>query len=209
MSDRLGLRAITMQQPYAAALAHGVGLFSKRGKEVKFADGGEWVAVHCGQSDRHLRDAVLMKRVRAVWPECSSDAELRAGQKCILGVARFVDGSCVSTAPPASTDPMLRLYDCSKPVAWRAARARPCAPISYPKGQLQLWHLQTSGFGDKTSGKALLELARQPDDQGAKVKAEPRVKTKTAGSASSGARVKLETVTCKAEVKPGGKRKRG
>ena len=212
--DRIGLRCITMQQPYAAALAHGVGLFSKRGKETKFADGGEWVAVHCGSSDRHISDAALMQRVRTVWPQCPSDAALRAGQKCVLGVVRFVDGGCSAAVPPASTDPMLRLYECSKPVAWRADRARPCDPIAYPKGQLQLWHLQTGGFGDKRCVKLLLELAQLPDAPvGRTVKTEPVVKTEAVhavapaeSAAASRSKVKAEV---KAEAKPGGKRKRG
>lgn len=32
---RVGMRAITMQQPFAAAMAHGRGLFTRRGKPTK------------------------------------------------------------------------------------------------------------------------------------------------------------------------------
>lgn len=159
MADRLGVRALTMQQPFAAAMAHGVGLYSRRGKATKFAPGGEWVAIHCGQNSEHLNNAPLLAAVRKAWPACPSDAELRAQQKCVLGVARFVEGDCDAKAA-AKGDFFLSHYDCAKPVAWRADMARPCArPLSYPKGQLQVWHLARSGFASKEDAAALAALA--------------------------------------------------
>ena len=53
MSDgktRAGMRAITMQQPFAAAMAHGHGLYTRRGRATKFGAGdgaGEWVSGWC------------------------------------------------------------------------------------------------------------------------------------------------------------------
>jgi hypothetical protein len=94
---RVGVRAITMQQPFAAAMVGGQGLFTRRGKAVQFGaaaspEGGEWLAIQCGQNDVHLKNVKLMAAVRTHWPGCPSDEELRADQKSILGFARFVDG---------------------------------------------------------------------------------------------------------------------
>lgn len=122
-TDRLGVRAITMQQPFAAAMAAGVGLFTRRGKPAAFPPGGEWIAIHCGQNDEHLRNVPLMNEIRRVWPACPTDAALRAGQRSVLGVAHFVEGSC-DAKKAAATDVFLARYDCTKPVAWRADSAR-------------------------------------------------------------------------------------
>jgi limonene 1,2-monooxygenase len=43
MADLVGLRAITMQQPFAAAMAAGIGLFTRRGKPIAFAPGAATV----------------------------------------------------------------------------------------------------------------------------------------------------------------------
>jgi hypothetical protein len=155
---RLGMRAVTMQQPFAAAMAAGVGLYTRRGKPTALAPGGEWVAVHCGQNDEHVKNPQLMREIRRAWPACPSDAALRAGQRSILGVAHFVDGACDARAASAK-DAFLALYDCSKPVAWRADAARACAaPLPYPKGNLQLWHLLGEGFTRASDGALLLQL---------------------------------------------------
>ena len=191
------LRAVTMQQPFAAAMAAGVGLYTRRGKTTRFADGGEPIAVHCGANDEHLLNARLMAEIRREWPACPSDAELRAGQKCVLGVARFVQGDASATAPPASTDPFLSRYICSKPVAWRADSARACAtPLSYPKGQVQVWHLKPGGFSHAADAKTLRDLA---DQLMGGVKAEP-----TAG-ASPGKRSSAKRPNW-SPVKPGEER---
>jgi hypothetical protein len=87
------LRAITMQQPFAAAMVAGQGLYTRRGKPTKFKSGGEWVAVHCGQNSEHLNNTPLMEKVRERWPACPSDEELKQQQRCVLGVAHFVDGA--------------------------------------------------------------------------------------------------------------------
>ncbi len=156
--QRLGMRAVTMQQPFAAAMAAGIGLYTRRGKPAALAPNGEWVAVHCGQNDEHLKNPQLMREIRQAWPACPSDAALRAGQRSILGVARFVDGACDARAA-ASRDTFLKLYDCSKAVAWRADAARACAaPLPYPKGNLQLWHLQREGFSRPQDAALLLQL---------------------------------------------------
>lgn len=158
--QRLGIRALTMQQPFAAALANGICLYTRRGKPTTFPASGEVVGVHCGQNDEHLRNGALMREVRRVWPGCPTDEALRAGQRSILGVARFVDGACDARAA-AKTDPVLALYACTKPVAWRADAARACAaPLPYPKGNLQLWHVAEGGFADPTDCARLLEVAR-------------------------------------------------
>jgi hypothetical protein len=158
--ERLGLRAVTMQQPFAAAMAAGRGMYTRRGKPAAFAPSGEWVAIHCGQNDEHLKNAALMRDIRRVWPGCPPDEALRAGQRSILGVARFVDGACDAKAAAAG-DVFLARYDCSKPTAWRADSARACAtPLSYPKGNLQLWHLLKGGFARPAEGALLLGLAR-------------------------------------------------
>ena len=156
---RLGLRAVTMQQPFAAAMAAGVGLYTRRGKPAALAPGGEWVAVHCGQNDEHIKNPFLMREIRRAWPACPSDAALRAGQRSILGVAHFVDGACDARAA-AAKDAFLALYDCTKPVAWRADAARAlAAPLPYPKGNLQLWHLQREGFARASDSALLLQLS--------------------------------------------------
>jgi hypothetical protein len=159
-----GVRAITMQQPYAAAMVANVGLYTRRGKAVAFDQaGGEAIAIHCGQNQEHLDNAAKMKKIRAIWPECPSDADLRSSQRCILGVAVFTE-SVAATAPPASVDPLLSMYDCSKPFAWSATHAvRLDAPVSYPSGQVQIWRIKDENFGgsaaEKAAGKALLTTA--------------------------------------------------
>ena len=160
MTDRLGIRALTMQQPYATAMAHGVGLYSRRGKAVKFKPEGEWLAIHCGQNSEHLNNKATMDAVRKLWPDCPSDAELKAQQRSIVGIAHFVEGDCNASAV-AAADPLLRMYDCSKPVAWRADAALPWPGGStpYPKGNLQIWHVARSGFSEKGAGAELLALA--------------------------------------------------
>lgn len=88
---RLGLRAITMQQPFAAAMAHGRGLYTRRGRPTQFHDGqvaggsgsgrkGEWVAVHCGRNKVHVNNKRLMENIRKAWPSCPSDRELLDSQ---------------------------------------------------------------------------------------------------------------------------------
>lgn len=108
---RIGLRAITMQQPFAAAMAHSQGLYTRRGKATKWQLGepaadkqglcaaGEWVAIHCGQNNEHLKNAKLMAQVREQWPGCPSDMVLKAQQRTVVGLARFVDGSCDAVRP--------------------------------------------------------------------------------------------------------------
>lgn len=160
MADRIGLRAITMQQPYAAAMAAGRGLYTRRGKPTNFPEGGEWLAIHCGQNDEHLKNSATMERIRQEWPECPSDAELVSQQRCLLGVVHMVDGT-VAAATAAKSDPFLANYDCSKPIAWRADAARTCPrPLPYPKGNLQVWHLTRGGFTAGGDAAAILELAR-------------------------------------------------
>lgn len=158
-TDRLGIRAITMQQPFAAAMVAGEGLYTRRGRSVAFgkgvatacvdeATGGEWVAVHCGRNDVHLRNKSLMAAVRKHWPSCPSDEELRRGQACLLGVVRIVDGGVdMKRDPGANSCFYLARYDCSKPFAWRADCGRAFAePIAYPRGQVQVWHIKRGGF---------------------------------------------------------------
>lgn len=158
--QRLGLRALTMQQPFAAAMVAGVGLFTRRGKPIAFAKGGEWIAIHCGQNEEHLKNMDLMKDIRQMWPACPDTETLRAGQRSVLGIAHFVDGACDAKVAAAS-DSFLARYDCTKPVAWRADSARACAaPLPYPKGNLQVWHLQKHGFSEPSHGEQLLCLAR-------------------------------------------------
>jgi len=64
---------ITLQQPFAAAMAAGVSHFTRRGKATAFAAGGEWVAIHCGSNDEHLKKPAVMAAIRKHWPECPSD----------------------------------------------------------------------------------------------------------------------------------------
>ena len=155
---RVGLRAITMQQPFAAAMAHGKGLFTRRGKPAKWAAGGEWVAIHCGGNSEHLKNAELMAAVRGEWPGCPSDEELAAQQKHLLGVAHFVDGDCDARVAEKQCF-FLQRYDCTKASAWRADAARPCArPVPYPRGALQVWHLYEEDFGDGAP-QLVLDLA--------------------------------------------------
>lgn len=183
--SKIGMRALTMQQPFAAAMAAGVGLYSRRGRATKFgnqakhakgerfigvvegsnkgADSGaegEWLAIHCGQNNEHLNNDPLMKRIRAHWPECPPEEELKAAQKCILGAALFVDGS-VAGKTAASACPVLREYPCAKPMAWRAAEGRALdTPVPYPKGQVQVWHVYKHGFTDgPADAEKLLALA--------------------------------------------------
>ena len=206
--DRLGLRAITMQQPYAAAMVAGEGLYTRRGKSTSFASGGEWVAIHCGQNSEHLNNATVMKAIRARWPACPSDAELRAQQRCLLGAARFVDG-CVDAKAASKGDFFLANYDCAKPVAWRADGARACPrPLPYPKGQLQVWHLARGGFADAADAAAIVALAKGGTGGGAvKVKQEEGAAGPKAAPASSpakkGKRAAAEAgVAVKEEKKP-------
>ena len=165
-----------MQQPFAAAMVAGVGLFSRRGRATRFGDigknsakertfgptdGSEWIAIHCGQNNEHLRNKPLMKRVREFWPDCPPDEELISAQKCLLGVALFVDGAV--PGPVASKQcAILREYPCSKPVAWRAATARAlAAPAPYPKGQVQVWHVYKEGFTSSSAdSKKVLALTK-------------------------------------------------
>ncbi len=140
-------------------MAAGVGLFTRRGKPAAFHPRGEWLAIHCGQNDEHLKNGPLMAAIRRAWPACPPDAALRGGQRSLLGVARFVDGACDAKAAAAG-DAFLARYECTKPVAWRADAARAStAPIPYPKGNLGIWHLQRGGFSEPAGCAAVLGLA--------------------------------------------------
>ena len=191
MSDRLGLRAITMQQPFAAAMAAGLGLYTRRGKATSFAAGGEWVAVHCGQNDEHLKNASLMKSVRKEWPDCPSDAQLRSQQRCILGVVHMVQGDCIAKEV-SKADFFLKSYECSKAAAWRADAARATSkPLPYPKGNLQVWHLTKGGFGDGGGADAESIMALAAAKGGAAKKEAVKVEAATSGKKRS-ASVKVE-----------------
>ena len=202
--QRLGLRAITMQQPFAAAMAAGVGLYTRRGKSTKFAEGGEWIAIHCGQNEEHLKNAALMKEIRRVWPACPTDAALKTGHRSVLGIAHFVDGNCDAKTAAAS-DTFLANYDCCKPAAWRADSALACdAPMAYPKGNLQVWHLQTSGFERPSEGALLLQMARGTTSTSSKVKIEVKVEEKEVKQETKSAKKRSSQRT--EEDSAGGKR---
>jgi hypothetical protein len=155
---RIGIRAITMQQPFAAAMVYGQGLFTRRGKPVSFGD-GEWLAIHCGANDTHLKNESLMDEVRAHWPDCPSDEDLKAAQKHLIGMANFVE-TVDSTSKEAKGDFFVAHYpECSKKFAWKASGAVPCKlPVQYPKGQVQIWHVCEEGFGEDDGQKRLLAL---------------------------------------------------
>ena len=156
---RIGVRAITMQQPFAAAMAHGQTMYTRRGKPAKFhGEEGEWIAIHCGSNKEHVKNSQLMARVREHWPECPSDEELLAQQKTVVGLARFVDGNVCARAAERA-DFFVSVYDCKKASAWRTDAAIACArPLSYPKGALQVWHLYSDGFADSAGEAELLAL---------------------------------------------------
>ena len=193
---RMGVRAITMQQPFASAMVHGQGLFTRRGKPTKFAEGGEWIAIHCGSNSEHLKNKSLMAEVRKHWPDCPSDAELQKGQKSILGVAHFVDGN--KSAREAERQCFyLQRYDCTKATAWAADRAAPVPAsadghLPYPKGNLQVWHVTEEGFTNNADIQRLSALIKQGDGKGSKaftaVKEEITVTEDRKPSASTGSK---------------------
>ena len=84
---RVGCRAITLQQPFAAAMVNGVNVFTRRGKATAFSEEGEWVAIHCGSNAGHLNNKATMENVRKAWPECPSES----GQP-----------NCYQTTPPTT-----------------------------------------------------------------------------------------------------------
>ena len=146
---KTGVRAITMQQPYAAALSAGFCKYTRRGRATGFAEGGEWIAIHCGGNDEHLKNKKAMAAIRKAWPTCPSDAELKAQQRHILGFARFVGSTPASSSGPQDCA-FMQNYQCSKPFCWEADAASPLSiPVSYPKGALQIWHLYDDSFASK------------------------------------------------------------
>mmetsp|Transcript_14197 Transcript_14197/g.16462 ORF Transcript_14197/g.16462 Transcript_14197/m.16462 type:complete len:243 (+) Transcript_14197:242-970(+) len=154
MREKTGVRAITLQQPYAAAVASGVCNYSRRGKETKFANDSEWVAIHCGSNNVHLKNQKAMAAIRITWPECPSDEELCASQKHILGFARFI-GCVPANSEGPKTCPFMKEYQCSKAFCWEANAGVPLKnPISYPKGNLQIWNLYDDGFTNAKEGGA-------------------------------------------------------
>ena len=117
-----------------------------------------------------------MSAVRKHWPACPSDAQLHQQQRCILGIAHFVDGALPATSGPAAEDFFLQNYTCTKTSAWRADAASPCAePLSFPKGALQLWRVYRQGFADAADEKKLLGLLVKQEKKAAvkKEKAAP------------------------------------
>lgn len=64
---------------------------------------------------------------------------------------------------------ILDRYDCTKTTAWRAdaAVAAP-RPISYPKGNLQVWHLCEEGFAQAADAANVLRLAQSGKRSGTK-----------------------------------------
>ena len=81
--------------------------------------------------------------------------------KSLLGFARFVDGGCSMTSTECRQDPFLQSYPCEKAYAWKAdgVRAVPFqAPVPYPKGQLQIWHVTAEGFVSGSDKKAFLSM---------------------------------------------------
>jgi hypothetical protein len=151
-----------MQQPFASAMVHGQGVFTRRGRAVKFDLGegndGEWIAVHCGSNVEHLNNGKLMSEVRHHWPDCPDDEQLRAQQGCILGVARFIQGD-VSAKDAERACFFLNRYQCSKAFAWQADCGLSCrTPLAYPKGDLQVWHVYLEGFAKASDAAALQGL---------------------------------------------------
>jgi len=57
-------------------------------------------------------------------------------------------------------------YDCTKTYAWKADQARNFdKPLNYPKGQLQLWHINFQGFAGEhpeRDAQNLLSLVAEP-----------------------------------------------
>jgi hypothetical protein len=155
---RVGCRAITLQEPFASAMAHGATFYTRRGKVTTFPSTGEWIAIHAGQNSEHLKNPRTMAAVRNAWPLCPDDGTLASNQKHIVGVARFIDGAADATAA-AKADAILATYPCSKSVAWRVDSSRPLpVALPYPKGQLQVWHVTSDGFTTNGCKGELLEL---------------------------------------------------
>ena len=188
---RVGCRAITLQQPFAAGMVHGVNTFTRRGKATAFPEKGEWVAIHCGSNSSHLSNAKTMKAIRDAWPACPSDEELKAGQKTLLGFAKFTDGGVPMASDECQHDSFLASYPCEKSFAWKANGSQAVAlkaPIAYPKGQLQVWHVTAEGFVTKEERQAFVSAI-----PGGEVKVEEAAEEKPAGKGGlKRPRVKVE-----------------
>jgi hypothetical protein len=156
---RTGIRAITMQQPYAAAMCAGMCRFTRRGKATNFGADGEWIAVHVGSNNEHLNNKSAMVEIRKHWPDCPSDDELKASQKHIIGFARFRNGSVGALEKGPRDCVFMQQYKCHKPFCWETDQGYTLQKsISYPKGQLQIWHVYDEGFGDASeSGDGFLK----------------------------------------------------
>ena len=95
------------------------------------------------------------------------------------------------------TTSFLNRYECSKKVAWRADEGRALnEPVSYPKGNLQVWHVVEEGFGDKEKAAAVTSLAKQKLKAVKQEKSDADVSTsakKAKGKRASGSSVKIKT----------------
>jgi len=146
------IRAITVQQPFAAALVAGVKTVENRGFAIKLPPEGEWLAIHCGANMKHLKDKAVMDRVRANWAGCPSNKELEKGAKTILGFVHFSASKLLSD-PEIRSNPWAG-FPCTKGYCWQASRAVACeAPPSYSPGQLQVWHVYAEGFNSPAHAK--------------------------------------------------------
>ena len=80
----------------------------------------------------------------------------------------------------AKVDKILREYPCSKPMAWRAECGLHLSrSISYPKGQVNIWHLYNEGF-PAGGAEELFKLAAK----GISIKQESQTTAKRSASSS-------------------------
>lgn len=106
-----------------------------------------------------------------------------------------------STGKEAQGDFFVSHYPaCSKKFAWRAGIAVPCkAPVAYPKGQVQIWHVCEEGFPDAMEGKKKL-LALVPKEEKTKTKVESKKRPSGHDTSKKGKKLKQE-VKIKKEIK--------
>ena len=191
-----------MQQPYAAAMAAGVCHYTRRGKATSFHGvSEEWVAIHCGSNDEHLKNKDAMAAIRRAWPDCPDDATLKAGQRHFLGFARFQDSVPASAKGPTQCA-FMQQYLCSKPFCWRAdAGSALPRPIPYPKGNLQIWNVYDDAFGNASDAGANFRSLLPSGTAKVVIKTEGEIDNCSNSSSSSGAN---SVSTVKIKDKKGG-----
>lgn len=142
-------RAMTVQQPFAAAMLAGHKNVENRHYSVTLPPDGSglWVGIHVGRNSKWLNDRNVMAKVRKLWPGMPDDVtKLKRDQGKIVGVALLSKALPIGEAEAQGWgDAGWVGLPCRNEFVWRVSRVAPLAAPFAHSGQLRVWRVNDAG----------------------------------------------------------------